>query len=127
MRASYELPGRAARGAGEDARVLPLPPVLDTPAVALLHLLAGRMRPVVLDAAELREVRPDALRLLEALFPTFGADGSVARIVNLGRTVRGQLRGSPLLAAATGRAWSDDDGLFTSPDLDDTGFVPSER
>jgi hypothetical protein len=110
-----------------DARVLPLPPVLDTPAVALLHMLSGRLRPVVLDAAELREVRPEALRLLERLFATFGADGSEARIVNLGRAARAQMRGSPLLAHATGRAWSDDDVLFTSPDLDDTGFVPSRH
>jgi hypothetical protein len=46
---------------------LPLPAVVDAPAVVFVGLLAGGTRPLVLDASAVREVEPAAARMLLSL------------------------------------------------------------
>lgn len=112
----------------EEVDVLPLPPVVDSPAVVLLHLLLGAGRPVVLDAGAVREVEPEAAGLLEAVLRSAREAGVPVRVENAGAGVRRQLAGHPLLR------WLDDDlpawgdeTLFVCPDRDALGFQPSLR
>lgn len=116
---------RATTGA-EDAMVLPLPPVVDTPAVVLLGLLGGGCRPLVLDAAELREVQPTAAPLLEALLRATREAGFPARIVGATPALRRALAGSHL-AAWLADAPEADEHIFVCPDRDALGFQPSLR
>ena len=108
---------------------LPLPAVLDAAAAGLVVVLAARGRPVVLDAAELREVRADALFVLEEFLLTRGAGPGPARISNLSPGLRARLHGSPVLDyAAAPWEGDDDERLFLCPDREgEMGFVPSGR
>ena len=106
--------------------LLPLPPVVDTPAVVLAGLLAGSGRPVVLDAARVREVRPTAAPLLEALLRSARDAGLPARIVHASAALRRRLHGHPL-AAWLAPEPLDDESLFVCPDRDELGFAPSLR
>ena len=116
---------RAAAGA-DDAMVLPLPPVIDTPAVVLLGMLGGGCRGLVLDAAELREVQPTAAPLLEALLRATREAGFPARIVGAPPALRRALAGSHL-GAYLADAPETDEHIFVCPDRDTLGFQPSLR
>ncbi|HEX2202522.1 MAG TPA: STAS domain-containing protein [Longimicrobium sp.] len=116
---------KTKRGA-EAEDVLPLPELLDTPAVVLAGLLAGHGRPVVLDASAVREVQATALPLLETLLRETRDAGLPARIVGAPPALRRRLEGHPL-AAYLGAGAPDEDALFVCPDRDDLGFQPSYR
>lgn len=107
--------------------VLPLPAVLDAAAAALVVVLAARGRPVVLDAARLREIHADARFVLEEFVASRGTGPAPARIANLPAALRARLEGSPLLAHATTLP-AEEETLFLCPDRDGAhGFVPSGR
>jgi hypothetical protein len=103
---------------------LALPPVVDTPAVVLLGLLAGAGRPVVLDAARVREIEPAAAPLLASLLRATRAVGYPASIVGAAPALRAA---NASLAPFFDPSPRGDDLLFLAPDLDETGFLPSAR
>lgn len=110
----------------EDAAVLPLPPVVDTPAVVLAGLLGGGGRALVLDASAVREVQPEAEPLLEALLHAKRRAGSPARIVGASPALRRRLEDHPLASYLSNDA-SGDEMMFVCPDRDGPGFRPSPR
>jgi hypothetical protein len=120
-----EIRAAAGERAGE-APLLPLPPVVDTPAVVLLGLLCGGGRPLVLDASVVREVEATAEPLLEALLRATRHAGLPARLVGADAVLRRALEGRPL-AAFFADAPSADEQLFVCPDRDAPGFQPSLR
>lgn len=105
---------------------LPLPEVVDTPAVVLAAMLGGGTRPLVLDASAVREVQANAAPLLLALLRAKRDVGVEARIIGAGPALCRRLDGHPLAA------FIDDEGLgaealFICPDRDELGFSPSLR
>jgi hypothetical protein len=113
----------AARGARQEAAVIPLPPVVDTPAVVLLGMLVGGARPVVLDASAVREVQPTAAPLLDSLLRSV----RTARMAGASAALRRRYAGQPLAAWFAAPEPADDELLFVCPDRDETGFTPSPR
>ena len=109
-----------------ETEVLPLPALLDTPAVVLAGFLAGHGRPVLLDGAAVREVQATALPLLETLLREARDAGLPARIVGASSALRRRLEGHPLAAYLGGGA-ADEEALFVCPDRDEVGFQPSLR
>ena len=114
-----------------DAEVppLPLPDVVDTPAVVLTGLLAGGTRPLVIDAARVRHIHPAAAQMLLSLLRAKRDAGSDARIIAATPALRRRLAAHPLAAffsdapaAALGA-----ESLFTCPDREELGFSPSAR
>ncbi|MBA4156542.1 MAG: hypothetical protein H0X65_03595 [Gemmatimonadetes bacterium] len=79
-------------------RVLPLPMVLDSHAVVLLHLLLQEQlsRPVSLDASGVQRMCPIAALLLTATFRARQGQGTTPRIVKLSYALRKQLHRHPL-------------------------------
>jgi hypothetical protein len=115
----------AARDADE-LPPLPLPEVVDTPAVVFVGLLGGGTRPLVLDASGVREVEPTAARLLLSLLEAKRDAGVEARIQGASAALRRRFHAHDLAsyfadAAPAGEA------LFVCPDRDDLGFIPSSR
>lgn len=110
----------------EEVPLLPLPPVVDTPAVVLLGLLCGGGRPLVLDASAVREVEPTAEPLLEALLRATLHAGLPARIVGAGAQLRRTFENRPLAAFFFDPSVADEQ-LFVCPDRDASGFQPSPR
>lgn len=86
-----------------DARVLPMPAVLDSGAAVLLHLLLEQdtSRPVVLDASGLRELCAVGTLLLASALRSRSRDGVRPRITNLSYAMRRELHRHPLLAFAS--------------------------
>lgn len=117
----------AARGARQEPAVIPLPPVVDTPAVVLLGMLVGGARPVVLDASAVREVQPTAAPLLDSLLRSVRAAGAPARMAGASAALRRRHAGQPLAAWFAAQEPTDDELLFVCPDRDETGFTPSPR
>ncbi len=116
-----------AEGKGTtEGMLLPLPPVVDTPAVVLLGLLAGGRRPLLLDASGVREVQGTAAPMLESLLRVTRAAGLPARMIGASATLRRAFDGHPL-AAYLAEAAPLDDALFICPDRDEPGFQPSFR
>jgi len=116
-----------AEGKGtSEAMLLPLPPVVDTPAVVMLGLLAGGRRPLLLDASAVREVQGTAAPMLESLLRVTRAAGFPARLIGASAPLRRALEGHPL-AAYFADAGAPDDQLFLCPDRDEPGFRPSLR
>lgn len=116
---------------GDEVPALPLPPVVDTQAVVLAGLLAGGTRPLVLDAANVREIRPAAAGMLLALLRAKRSAGVDARIVAASPVLRRRWAGHPLapffVADAGGAATYGAEALFVCPDREGLGFAPSER
>jgi len=111
---------------------LPLPGVVDTQAVVLAGLLAGGTRPLVLDAANVRDIRPAAAGMLLALLRAKRGAGVEARIVAASPALRRRWAGHPLAAffgadAGGGVATYGAEALFVCPDREGLGFAPSER
>jgi hypothetical protein len=121
-----EEPRAAAGERAEEVPLLPLPPVVDTPAVVLLGMLCGGGRPLVLDASAVREVEPTAEPLLEALLRATRHAGLPACILGAGPALRRAFAGRPL-AAFLAAAPPADEQLFVCPDRDAPGFQPSLR
>lgn len=111
----------------EETAVIPLPPVVDTPAVVLAGLLTGGGRPVVLDAGAVREIEPPAVPLLEALMRSVQAAGAPARIAGLSPVLRRRFAGHPLARWISEAAFPGDEQIFVCPDRDELGFSPSLR
>lgn len=115
----------------DDAAVppLPLPDVVDTPAVVLTGLLAGGTRPLVIDAVRVRDIHPAAAQMLLSLLRAKRDAGAEARIIAATPGLRRRLAAHPLAAffsdapAAGGSA----EALFTCPDREELGFLPSAR
>jgi hypothetical protein len=80
-------------------RVLPLPGLVDSSVVVLLHLLLRDQwaRPVVLDASALREICPVAALLLAATLDARCRHGAPVQVVRLGFEIRRRLDSHPLL------------------------------
>lgn len=115
-----------AEGKGtSEAMLLPLPAVVDTPAVVLLGLLAGGRRPLLLDASAVREVQGTAAPMLESLLRITRAAGLPARLVGAPAALRRAFEGHPLAAYFADAA--PDEQLFVCPDRDEVGFQPSLR
>jgi hypothetical protein len=110
---------------------LPLPEVVDTPAVVLTGLLAGGTRPLVLDAANVREIHETAAAMLLALLRAKRDAGADARINSASPALRRRWAGHPLAAFLSGEphrpADQDAEALFICPDRDELGFSPSLR
>ncbi|HEU4561109.1 MAG TPA: STAS domain-containing protein [Longimicrobium sp.] len=110
---------------------LPLPEVVDTPAVVLAGLLAGGTRPLVLDAASVREIHDTAAAMLLALLRAKRDAGVDARLAGASPALRRRWAGHPLAAFITGEpprsAHHDAEALFICPDRDELGFSPSLR
>ena len=119
----FEIDGSAVEPRGKSAIVVPLPPVVDTQAVLLLGMVVGAARPVVLDAAAVREVEPTAAVLLESLLRT----AANVRVANAPDALRRGLQGRPLAAFFTPALPADDELMFVCPDRDELGFQPSLR
>lgn len=81
-------------------RVLPLPGVLDSHTVVLLHLLLREQlsRPVALDASGVRRLCPVAALLLATTLRNRSERGAPVRIIGLGYALRRQLELHPLAA-----------------------------
>jgi anti-anti-sigma regulatory factor len=103
--------------------VLPLPEVVDTPAVVFAGLLGGGPRPLVLDASAVRVLEPAAARLLVSLLRAKRDAGARAYIRGASEALRGRFRTHELAA------WFVEpvEALFVCPDRDDLGFTPSQR
>jgi anti-anti-sigma regulatory factor len=86
-----------------NARVLPIPAVLDSGAAVLLHLLLDQdgSRTVVLDASALRELCSVGTLLLASALRSHSREGVRPRIINLSYAIRRELDRHPLLAFAT--------------------------
>ena len=115
----------AARDADE-LPLLPLPEIVDTPAVVFVGLLGGGTRPLVLDASAVREVEPAAARMLLSLLEAKRDAGVEARIHGASAALRRRFHAhdlAPFFAdpAPAGEA------LFVCPDRDVLGFSPSPR
>lgn len=85
-----------------DARVLPIPAVLDAGAAVLLHLLLDQnpSRPVILDAVGLRELCAVGALLLASALRAHARTGVPPRIINLSERMRRELSRHPLLEFA---------------------------
>jgi hypothetical protein len=110
----------------EEMPALPLPEVVDTPAVVLAAMLAGGTRPLVLDASATREIEPTAAPLLASLLRAKADAGVEARILHASPALRRWWHRHALAA------WFADDAqgaesLFVCPDRDELGFTPSLR
>jgi len=110
----------------DELPTLPLPEIVDTPAVVFVGLLGGGTRPLVLDASAVREVEPAAARLLLSLLEAKRDAGVEARIRGASPALRRRFHAhdlAPFFAdpAPAGEA------LFVCPDRDDLGFSPSPR
>jgi anti-anti-sigma regulatory factor len=81
-------------------RVLPLPGVLDSHTVVLLHLLLREQleRPVALDASGLRRLCPVGALLLAATLRNRASSGAPVQIAGLSYALRRQLGQHPLLS-----------------------------
>jgi hypothetical protein len=110
---------------------LPLPEVVDTQAVVLAGLLAGGTRPLVLDAAGVREIHEPAAAMLLALLRAKLGAGAEACIAGASPALRRRWAGHPLAAFITAgphrSALHDAEALFVCPDRDELGFSPSLR
>jgi hypothetical protein len=111
----------------DESPVLPLPEVVDTPAVVFAGLLAGGRRPLVLDAASVREIEPPAAPLLATLLRAKRDAGAEARIANASATLRRRWERHALGAFFAGTETPGIDSMFTCPDRDELGFSPSLR
>jgi len=105
---------------------LPLPEVVDTPAVVFVGLLGGGTRPLVLDASVVREVEPAAARLLLSLLEAKRDAGVEARIRGASAALRRRFHAHDLAPFFTDAAPAGE-ALFVCPDRDDLGFSPSPR
>ena len=106
----------------DEAPVLPLPALLDTPTVVLAGLLSGGTRPLILDASAVREVDAAAAGLLASLLRAKRDAGVEARIVG----ARGAIvRGGPLAPFVEHGPAAE--AIFICPDRDELGFTPSAR
>jgi len=103
--------------------VLPLPEVVDTPAVVFAGLLGGGPRPLVLDASAVRVLEPAAARLLVSLLRAKTDAGAQACVRGASEALRSRFRSHELAAWFAEPA----DALFVCPDRDDLGFTPSRR
>jgi hypothetical protein len=116
---------------GDEVPALPLPPVVDTQAVVLAGLLAGGTRPLLLDAAVVREIRPAAAAMLLALLRAKRTARVDARIVAAPPALRRRWAGRPLaaffIADPDGVVTYGAEALFVCPDREGLGFAPSER
>jgi anti-anti-sigma regulatory factor len=113
-------------GSADETDVLPLPPLLDTRAVVLAGMLAGGMRPLLLDATAVTEVEERAVPLLLALLRVKQAAGLGALLLNVSPRLREALRGSELEPWLEAR--QDPPEVFlTCPDRDGPGYLHSER
>ena len=110
----------------DESPVLPLPEVVDTPAVVFAGLLAGGTRPLVLDASAVREVQPTAAPLLAALLRAKRDAGVEARIANASAALRRRWERHALGAYFGGEPHGAE-SMFTCPDRDELGFSPSLR
>jgi hypothetical protein len=110
----------------EEIPALPLPEVVDTPAVLLAGLLGGGWRPLVLDASAVRELQPSAAPLLLALLRAKREAGVAARIQGASAGLRRRFAGHELAAYFAGAA-DTAEALFTCPDREELGFSPSPR
>lgn len=110
----------------DEIPALPLPEVVDTPAVLLASLLGGGWRPLVLDASAVREVQATAAPLLLALLRAKRDAGVAARIVGASAALRRRFDGHELAAYFAGAADADE-ALFICPDREELGFIPSPR
>jgi hypothetical protein len=105
---------------------LPLPAVVNAPAVVFVGLLAGGTRPLVLDASGVREVEPAAARMLLSLLEAKRDAGVEARIQGASAALRRRFHAhdlAPFFADASPAG----EALFVCPDRDELGFSPSPR
>jgi hypothetical protein len=108
---------------------LPLPEVVDTPAVVLAGMLSGGTRPLVLDAASVREIHPTAAPMLLALLRAKREAGVESRIVAAAPALHRRWAAHPLAAffAAPRPSTYGAEALFICPDREEIGFSPSAR
>jgi hypothetical protein len=97
----FRLQDREATPGAPDpsaARTLPLPALVHSQVVALLHLLIAvePPRPVVLDACGVRSIQPVAALLLASVLGHRSQRGAPVRIANLPFALRRQLERHPL-------------------------------
>ncbi|WP_325308085.1 hypothetical protein [Longimicrobium sp.] len=114
-------------GGADEVPPLPLPEVVDTPAVVLAGMLAGGRRPLVLDASAVREVQPGAAPLLVSLLRAKRGAGAEARIANASAALRRRWARHALAAYFAADEAPGGESLFTCPDRDELGFSPSCR
>lgn len=88
------------RAPGAAPRVLPLPTVVDSSVVVLLHLLLRDepRRPVVLDATAVQRLHPVAALLLASALRHRGESGAPATLTGVPFPVRRQISNHPLHA-----------------------------
>jgi hypothetical protein len=113
-------------GEAEEMPALPLPEVVNTPAVVFVGLLGGGTRPLVLDASAVREVEPAAARMLLSLLEAKRDAGVEARIVGASAALRRRFHAhdlGPFFAEPVPGG----EALFICPDRDHLGFAPSPR
>ncbi|HYH81189.1 MAG TPA: STAS domain-containing protein [Longimicrobium sp.] len=117
--------------ADDEMPALPLPEVVDTPAVVLAGMLSGGTRPLVLDAANVREIHSAAAGMLLVLLRAKRSAGAGAAIVAASPALRRGWAGHPLAAFfaadAPGAATYGAEALFVCPDREGLGFAPSGR
>jgi ABC-type transporter Mla MlaB component len=113
-------------GGTSEAAALPLPEVVDTPAVVLAGLLAGGARPLVLDASAVREVQAAAVPLLASFLRAKHDARAEARIVGASRALRARLADTEL-APWLDEASAGVEAFLVCPDRDELGFSPSLR
>jgi hypothetical protein len=109
-----------------DDHLLPLPEEVDTQAVVLAGMLAGGMRPLLLDASAVRRVEPRAETLLLSLLRVKQQAGFTASLRNASRALRRHYAGHALAAFFEHDPGAAEDFL-TCPDRDGDGYQPSER
>jgi hypothetical protein len=113
----------------EDAEIpaLPLPEVVDTPAIVLAAMLAGGTRPLVLDGARVREIQPSAADMLVALLRAKRDADVDARITGASAALCRRMGAHPIAAFFAASATYGAESLFICPDREDLGFSPSMR
>ncbi len=110
----------------DEIPAVPLPEVVDTPAVVLAGMLAGGTRPLVLDASRAREIHPTAAPLLASLLRAKRDAGVEARIAHASAALRRRWARHALAAYFADEAQGPE-SIFTCPDRDQLGFSPSLR
>lgn len=116
-----------AQRAADGVRAATVVPVGPWDLAALLRLrelvwVQGPLAALVLDFSRVRSLDPGALLLLHAELARLAGRGTRVRFLGLKPGLRRQIRRHPIA-----RFLTDEDELFTDPDLEACGFRPSRH